>query len=278
MKGLMRYLASVAAILCLMGAAVLALFCCVTTERFAMEASDTRTLQTRQQQRIDAAVSELTERWGLSADLPIPWTQDAARLQGGVVAAWWGDLWSDAEADVLMPAWLTPQQEAELVSLVRADAGFIARTDEAQRRAIARDEVAYAIDVAVCGAVAPLRRSVTELVLTALQSVAPLPLVRQAALIGAGGLSVLAVVLMILAHRAAGSILLAAGLTMTALSVPVILLDLPGMLAQLNDIASLQGQNALMCLGILWYGGAAALLVVGMLIIGMKKVVGRDEE
>lgn len=278
MKGLVRYLTGLMAILCLMAAAVLALLCCVTTERFAFEAGDTRALQTRQQQRINDAVDALTEQWGLSPELLNPWVQDAARVQGRAAAAWWGDLWSDAEADVTMPAWLTSQQEAELVAQVRADAGFIARTEESQRRAIARDEVAYAVDVAVCEAVTPLRGSVTELALTALQSAVPLPLVRQAALIGAGVLAVLAVVLMLLAHRAAGSILLASGLAMTALSVPVILLDIPGMLSQLSDIAPLQGQNALMCLGILWYGGAAGLLVMGLLVIGVKKAVGRDDE
>lgn len=277
MKDLMRYLAALLAVLCLLGAALLALFCCVTTERFALEVSDTRSLQIRQQERIDLAADALTEQWNLAPELLTPWTQDAARLQGKAVAAWWGDLWSDAEADVTMPAWLTPQQEAELVTAIRADAGFIARTDESQRRAIARDEVAYAIDVAVCETITPLRRSVTELALSGLQSIAPLPRIRQAALIGAGVLAAAAVLLMLLAYRAAGSILLATGLAMASLSVPVILSDIPGMLAQLSDIAPLQGENALMCIGLLWYGASAALLVVGLLVIGVKKAIGRDE-
>ncbi|MBR3765470.1 MAG: hypothetical protein IKK57_13090 [Clostridia bacterium] len=278
MKGLMRYLAAVLAVLCLMGAAVLAVFCCVTTERFALEVGETRMLRDLQQQRIDQAAAEMTERWQLSPELLTPWTQDAARLQSLAAVAWWGDIWSDAEADLAMPSWLTPQQEAELVAAIRADEGFIALTQETQRRAIARDEVAYAIDVAVCEAVTPLRRSVTEMLLTAAQEVVPLPMIRQAALIGAGVLTVLAVLLMLLAHRAAGSIFMAAGLMQAALSVPVILLDIPGMLAQLSNIAVLQGQNALACLGILWYGAAAAMLVLGLLIIGVKKAIGRDEE
>lgn len=116
------------------------------------------------------------------------------------------------------------------------------------------------------------------MLLTAAQEVVPLPMLRQAALMGAGALTALAVLLMLLAHRAAGSILMAAGLMQAALSVPVILLDIPGMLAQLSDIAVLQGENALVCLGILWYGAAAAMLVLGLLIIGVKKAIGRDEE
>ena len=90
-------------------------------------------------------------------------------------------------------------------------------------------------------------------------------------------LTVLALVLMILARRAWGSILVATALTMLGLTVPVMLLDVPGMLAQLSEIAALQGQIALACLGILWGGTAAVLLLAGLAVLGVKAALRRDE-
>lgn len=278
MKAMMRYVGALLAVVALLGAAVLALFGWVTTAQFAREVNGTQKLQTLQQLLIDRAADGLNERWQLAEDVLSPWTEDAAARQGEAVAVWWGALWQDADADTALPAWLTAEQEAILVADVRGDAGFIALTDENQRRAIARDEVAFALDEAVCDAVTPLRRSIVAMALDVAGDLVPLPMIRKAALIGAASLAVLAVVLLIVAHRAAGSALVCAGVTMAALTIPVWLADIPGMLEQLSRIAVQQGSNALACMALLWYGAALAEAVCGLIIIGVKKALRGERE
>ena len=273
----MRYLAALLAVICLLGAAALALFACVTTEFFAREVNAPQSLQQVQQARIDAQAAALNARWNLAPDVLASVSEDAAHRQGEAVAAWWGDLWRDPDADLAPPAFLDSAAEGALVADIRKDAGFIALTDEAQRRAIARDDIAYALDEAVCDAVMPLRRSLLEMFLTLASDVVALPTLRMAVIMGAGVLAVLALVLMILARRAWGSILVATALVMLGLAVPVLMLDVPGMLAQLSEIAALQGQVALACLGILWGGAAAVLLLTGLAVLGVKAALRRDE-
>jgi len=276
MRGIARYLAALLAVLCLLAAALAGLFCCVTTEAFAREVNGTAAVQAMQQQRIRETAQALTERWQLSDELLLSLAEDAAQAHGRSVACWWGALWSDPEADTALPVWLDSQAENALVAQIRADEGFIAATDEDQRRAIARDDVAYTLDEAVCEAVMPLRRGLAEMALSLLAEVVLLPLIRQAALIGAGALAAAALVLLILAHRASGSILAATGISMAMLTVPVLLADVPQMLQQLSSIARMQGENALAFMGILWYGAAAVLMLAGLLILGAKKLVRRD--
>lgn len=278
MKTIFRYLAALLAVVCLVTAAALGLFGFVTTETFAREVNGTEKIRQLQQLRINIAAADLTERWQLSETLLTPWTEGAAVRQGEAVAAWWGALWRQEAAESAMPAWLDAQREAELVAQVRADAGFIALTDEAQRRAIARDEVAYALDVAICDVVTPLRRSIVAMGIDLVRDAVPLPLIRMAALVGAGVLAAIAVVLLILAHRAAGSALVSTGLLMAALTLPVWLADVCGMLGQLSDIARQQGQNALACMALLWYGAAAVLAATGLVILFVKKLAGREKK
>lgn len=278
MKTIMRYLAALLAVVCLVTAAALGLFGFVTTETFAREVNGTEKIRQLQQLRIDIAAADLTERWQLSETVLTPWTEGAAVRQGEAVAAWWGALWRLEEAESAMPAWLDAQREAELVAQVRADAGFIALTDEAQRRAIARDEVAYALDVAICDVVTPLRRSIVAMGIDLVRGAAPLPMIRMTALLGAGVLAAIAVVLLILAHRAAGSALVSTGLLMAALTLPVWLWDVCGMLGQLSDIARQQGQNALACMALLWYGAAVVLAATGLVILFVKKLAGREKK
>ena len=277
MRGVLRYLAALIAMLCLLAAALLSLFCCMTTEPFAREVNATADVRLLQQERIDAMAAELSDRWQLSPEVLAQWTQSAAQQQGEVIAIWWGSLWQDASADAYMPMWLSAADEGELVAEVRADAGFIACTPETQRRAIARDEVAYALDEAICDAVTPLRRSIIDMALSIVAEAVPLSVIRLAALIAAVVLTVIALVLLLLARKAAGSALVSAGLAMEGLTVPVWLADVPGMLAQLSDIAALQGRNALTCMAVLWYGAAAALIVTGWIIIAVKGFFRRDE-
>ena len=274
MKGILRYLASLLAVICLVGAAVLGGLALVTTEGFAREISTAKVTQL-QQQRIDDAARALTETWNLQGDLLTPWIEGAAQTQQAAAAKWWGDLWRHEEADMTPPFYLTDGQIGDLTAAVRADAGFAALTDETLRRAIARDEVACAIDEAVGEAVMPLRESVVEIALKLLADAKPLPTLRSLALVGAGVLAGLAVAMLILSRKALGSTLTAAGLMMALLTIPVWLMGIPGMLAQLNDIAALQGRNALICMGIGWYGLAAVLLALGRIILAIKKRMRR---
>lgn len=277
MRSVLRYISALLAVLCLLAAALLGLVCCVTTETFARELNATADVRTLQQERIDAAAAALTDRWQLAPELLSPWAESAALRQSEAVAVWWGSLWRDVSAETAMPMWLSAEEESTLVAEVRGDAGFSACTPEAQRRAIARDEVAYALDEAVCNAVTPLRRSIVEMALSLAADVIPLAALRQAALVAAAALAVIALVLLALAHRACGSALLAAGLAMAGLTVPVWMADVPGMLVQLSDIAVLQGRNALLCMALLWYGAAVVLAVIGGIIIALKGFFRRDE-
>lgn len=270
MKTAGRYAGAMLAVLCLLCAAMLTLFVCVTTAAFArMSYGDVQ--QRAGQQRINRAVEALTEKWNLSPELLLPWVVNAAERQSAAVADWWGDLWNTPSADPCMPLWLDGAQEAELVAQIRADAGFIALTDEHQRRALARDEVAYALDEAICDAVTPLRRSIVEMGITMLMEAVELPLIRQAAMISAVVCALLAAALMIPLKRTAGSILLSAGAGMFLLTLPVLLCDIPGMLSQLGDIALLLGQGILTAMGGLWLGMAVMLAAAGLLVISMKK-------
>ncbi len=66
------------------------------------------------------------------------------------------------------------------------------------------------------------------------------------------------------------SILLASGIGAVLLSVPVLLLNLPGMLSQLSAIALVQGQRMLLLLGCVWYGVSLVLIVLGILLMRRK--------
>lgn len=278
MRGFFRYICAFLAVICLLGAAAAGLVLCMTTETFVRCVNDSEAVQMLQQQRIDQTVAELGEKWGVSADTLAPWAENAAIRQSEAVAAWWGALWRDAKADTDMPVLLDSHEEAVLVADVRRDEGFIARTAESRRRAIARDEIAYVLDETVCDAVTPLRRSILEMGLEMATQSVELPMIRKAVMIGAGALTFMALVLLIMAHRMAGSTLVSAGLVMALVSVPVWLADIPGMLAQLSDVAALQGENALWFLGMIWYGAAAALMAAGVVLMGLKSLARRNVE
>ena len=276
MKAILRYLCALLAVICLTLSAALALFACVTTEDFAREIGNTKALQALQNQRIQAEIAKLNETWSLSPDVLSPFAENAVREYTAAVAQWWGDLWTDASAELTPPYYLTDAQISDVVSAVRADAGFTAVTDESQRRAIARDEVACALDEAVCNAVFPLRTSLVEIALNLLRDVCALPLLRDVALISAAALAGLGLVMMILARKAAGSAFVATALVMAALTASVWLMDVPGMLAQLNEIVPEIARNALAIMALLWYGVAAMMGVLGGVILVVKVRFGRE--
>lgn len=273
MKAVCRYLAALLAVLMLVTAAGAGLAAFMTTGIFLREVSGSTALMAQQQARIDAAADALTATWGLSEDTLRSWTAGAAEKQAAAMAAWWQKLWHSPDADGYMPAFLDAAAERELIAAIMQDVGFRALTAESQRRAIARDEIAYALDEAVCEAVTPLRRSIVDAAVLVAAERLDLPLIRRMVLLGAAVLAVLGLALLVPARRLAGSTLLTAGSLMALCAVPVWLLDIPGMLAQLSTIGAMQGRNALAVLGILWLGAAAALMALGALIICVKRAI-----
>lgn len=274
MRGIIRPLMALLTVAVLLLSAVLALFGLVTSGEF-IRLTSTQALRDMQQARIEQTADELTAAWGLSPQTLTACVQDAAERYGAALAAWWTALWCDAEADPLLPLYIDDAQERELVQAVKADAGFKAAAPEGQEHAIARDEIVYELDEAVCDAVLPLRRSIVELVTETAAGYLNLPMLRRAALLGAGALAGLALLLLLVMHRSAGSILVTAALSMGLLSVPVWLLDLCGMMQQLNLLAAEQLRCILLCTGICWYATAAALALLGLIVLAVKGAVRR---
>lgn len=268
MKGVLRYLAALMAVLLMMCAAAGGVLCWLTTSSFWTLVNAPQ-LES-QQARIDEAAASLTQTWHISGDVLVSCAQGAAARQAEAAADWWHALWHDGEAAFDMPPFLDAAQERELVNAIMADEGFRAATDEAQRRAVARDEIAYALDEAVCGAVTPLRGSLVALAVSLLSEKMALPALREIVMVASALALAAGAVLLALAHRAAGSGLAVTGLMMALLALLVWLMDLPGMLAQLSPIAAAQGQRALLLLALPWFAVAALLLAAGVVIICVK--------
>lgn len=275
MKGVLRYIAALLAVIALVGAAAAGLACCLTTDAFLREVYGTEALQAQTQARIEQAAADLADAWSLSPETLASCVDGAAEKRAAAVAAWWHDLWNIADAELSMPAYLDATAERELIAVIMQDEGFRAVTEETQRRAIARDEIAYALDEAVCDAVTPLRRSIVDMGVSLLAERVSLTQLRQMALVGVLVLAGVGLALLLPAHRLVGSALLATGGLMALCALPVWLMGIPGMLAQLSPIAETQGRNALACMGILWLSAAALLTVVGLIIVCIKRAVGR---
>lgn len=275
MRSIGRYLAALLAVLTLLAAALLALAGAATTSAFMQAVYGSQEIRAQQQERIGQAAETLATRWHIAPETLSAFTDGAAGRHAQAVADWWGELWSDPEAEPYLPVYLDATAERNMVNAIMQDEGFRAATDENHRRAIARDEVAYALDEAVCEAVTPLRRSVVELGISFMMDKAPLPLLRQGMLLGAAVLAAAGLLLLIAAHRAAGSALTALGGTMLLCAAGIRALDIPGMLAQLSPAAAQQGRRALTVLAMLWLGTAAVVAATGLLISGIRRVKGR---
>ena len=274
MKGLLRTIMALLTVLTLLAAALLGTLYLLTDGAF-IRLTGTASLRAQQQERIDQAAEALTLRWGLTTDALKEYTADAATRYSDALADWWHALWNEPQADAELPLYMDDAQERALVQAIMADPGYQAVADPGQYRAIARDEIAYTLDEAVCDAVLPVRRSIANLALTTAADLLDLSLLRKAVLLGAGVLAATALALLLLAHRAAGCILVTEGLVMGLLTLPVWALDLCGMLRQLNPLAAEQGRNVLACLGILWYGAAAVLALTGLMLIAVKRGLRR---
>ncbi len=267
MKNILRYLCALLAALLLFAAVLLGLGRYAATGFYADHALGNDALLSRQQIQIDAQVEELAETWHFSPDTVLPWVSGAARTYREALVAWWSDLWQDPDADPALPLFLSGGAERDMVAALLSDGTFSAATPGDMQRTVARDSVAYAVDEAVCGSVLPLRRSVIDFGLSAASSAVDLSMLARLTGIVAVILAVLALLLLLLARKAAGSALTAAGGLMLLASVPVWLLNIPGMLDQLSPIAEGQGLAALLWLALPWYGLALLLLLLGSLII-----------
>lgn len=278
MKSIIRYIAGLLAMLLLICAAVTGLVWFATTEHFARMAAAPETLIQKQQDRIDAQAAALAQTWGLSTELLSGWCDGAARAQNEAVQAWWVALWSDPEADAEMPVYITDREARSMVDAVMQDPGFSAVATYGQKKAMARDEVVYALDEAVCEAVVPLRFSIVNLGTQLAARNVNLPDIMRHAGKAAAAVAIAALALLLLARRVMGSTLTATGIAMALLTLPVRQLDIPGMLEQLNPLAAEQGRHILQQLGLVWYAAAAALAVLGMVIIAVGIACARASE
>ncbi|MBQ7851152.1 MAG: hypothetical protein IJ343_15610 [Clostridia bacterium] len=274
MKGFFRTIAALLALVLLMVTALAGLFCVSTSAAF-LKLTGSDGLRASQQARIERAAAELTEKWGLAPELLTPWIANAAEQQSVAMTAWWHGLWNDPDAEASLPPYFDPAAEQKLVLEIRNDPGFQTIAELGQQRAIARDEVVYVLDEAICDTVTPLRRSILGLVMTTASEYLNLPQLRSYVLIGTAILAGAALVLLLLAHRAAGSTLLASALSMALVSVPVWLTDLCGMMAQLNPLAEEQARHLLICVGVYWYGVAFVLALAGLLLLALKGTMRR---
>lgn len=278
MKGCIRYIAALLAMLLLICAAAVGLIWFTTREEFARMAAAPEALIGQQQVRIDARAAELAQLWGVSPDMLGDWCEGAARAQNDAVAAWWVALWNDPEADVELPVYITDREARSMVDAIMQDPGFSAIATYGQKKAMARDEVVYELDEAVCEAVTPLRVSIVNLGTQLAAKNVNLPEIMQHTGKAALALACVAPALLLLFRRIMGSALMATGLSMALLTLPVRQLDIPGMLAQLNPLAAEQGRHILQQLGLVWYTAAAALAVLGVMIIVVNVSFARASE
>lgn len=273
MRTTFRYLAALTAELLLVCAALATMIVMVAHGRFAGAVTGTPDLLTLQQERIDREIRRLEETWSITPGLLTTRVQGAAEAHNAALTQWWDALWTDPEADTAMPVWLDETQERALIGVLLVDDGFRSATSVSTRRATARDEVAYELDEAVCKAVNPLRRSVLEAGLEMAVERISLPMIRNALMIFAAVAAVLALALMIAAHRLAGSALISAGIVVALIGGLVCLLDLQPLMAALNPAAEMIYRNALQLLGMIWYGLAVLLAVIGAIICMAKRAM-----
>ncbi len=264
MKKAFRLALSLLMALCLTLSCLMLLTAWMTTAQFADLSLGGRA-EMAQQARINAEARALSEAWHMTGPALDDAAAGAARTHRQTLAAWWNGLFN-GESDAALPLFLTEEAERALIADVMADEGFAAHVEPDMLRAVARDDVAYALDEAVCRAVLPLRRSLTDLALAVADMSLPLSMLRPALLTAAGVLLTAAVICGLLLKRGCSAALFAAALWMAILSVPVWLLDIPGMLAQLNQEAAVVGEQLLQALALPWYGAAGLLALVGCMV------------
>lgn len=200
-----------------------------------------------QMARIEAKVNELAQTYSFQPETVMTLIDDEALAQySREVIAWWMGLVQE-NPSLTVPSFDTSAIEAA----VRADELFQENTAANQRRTIARDNVAYQVGLAVKRAVMPVRADILSAImpkvlekvnLPALAHVVPLmPL-----LCGAAAVAAALVLLMLMRKRLSkaglyiGAGLAAAGICSVGVLGLTGLLDIGGMVGEINSLLALQ--------------------------------------
>ncbi len=268
MRTALRWLGAMMAVALIVSAALLGMCWFVTTGTFMGEVLG-NTVDAAQE-RIKGEVLGISAEWYVSEATLSPWVENAAAGYAETVAEWWAALWQDASADAALPMFLDGSAERDMVAAIMADEAFVAATAADTLRSVARDDVAYAIDEAICEAVLPLRRSVVDVGLAMAAEQVDFPTLHKHAWLWAITLAAFAGIFIALLYKEAGCILVSAGGTMALCAVPVAWLGLDVLLAALNPLAAAQWQAGLALLGTIWGVLAAALCIVGLIIIAVR--------
>ena len=262
------FLLSLLTVLALLFAMLCGLFVLTTTEPFAESVLSAASKQS--QQRIDTSAAAIQAEYALTDDT-MSLLDNAASSYAKTLAAYWHDCWRIS--GTLAESAPDPLDSQETLTLVMEDTGFQSTVEKSLRRSTARDQVVYKFNQLIRLSVFPLRASISELVTGIAGKTLDLPAIFHAVAL-TGIISLLLTALLMLVRRVRqhlSPILLASGTGAILLGIPVLLLNLPGMLSQLSAIALAQGQQMLLLLGIPWYGVSLALIVLGILLMRRKR-------
>lgn len=261
-----QYLAGVLAIALLLLAMLGGMVSFISTPLF-LRASLKASLA-ESQHKVEWYADEISQEYHLSQDT-MAHLQGAAEAYMDALATWWGCIWrtpTQAWPEFPASAW----NEREMTQLVMDDSGFQAVVEEDMRRATARDLVVYPMGELVRRYAFPVRESVTELLTGLCQQKLPLNRLLTAsrwmsvvALLGAVGLGAL--------HRRKATVLLAGGVSAIGMTLPLLMMNLPGMLRPLSQIAKKQCTHALLLGLSVWYAVALLLVLLGLLLLRRRQ-------
>lgn len=224
--------------------------------------------------RIEKKVNELAQTYSFQPETVMALVDSEALAQySRQVIAWWMGLVQE-NPSLEVPSFDTSSMEAA----VREDALFQENTAANMRRTIARDKVAYQVGLAIKRAVMPVRADILSAVMPKLMEKVNLPgLTRLVALAPvlcgvAAGMVALVLVLLMRKRLSKAGLYIGAGLAAAGLcSVGMLclagLLNIGGMIAEINSLLALQF-NLLMGRIMLRVGLCAAVaLAVGVGLI-----------
>lgn len=278
LRGLLGYMVALALTVSLTGACVTALTLRLLTDSSLQErvATDERVLSS-QLERVETTVNQLSETYGFAPETVLNLlTHEMLEAYGRDVAAWrTGLLTASPNPEAPFP------DTYDIEEAVREDELFRNATDDFMRRTIARDNVAYTIGKTLQEAAIPVRTSLIALALPKVAERVDIP-----AMIGrldmlrtilCAASAFLLVFLLLTQGRsrllfASGS-LLAVFVLLAFMTAAALLANLPGAVAALSPLLSLQlsvMQRALLPSVLLT---EATLLLVGavLLILCLKK-------
>ena len=274
LQALLGYILALMLTVSLTGACVLSLTNRLMTDQalYARIASDEQ-VTTAQLARVETTVHRLAETYHFAPETVMDLLSgEQLAAYGQDMAEWWTALLSGT----VMTEAPFPDTNA-ITEAVMTDEQFVASTDSFMLRTVARDNIAYPIGKAIQGAAMPVRVSLLMLAMPRIEKRLDIP-----ALLGQLGAlriilwaasgALLAVLLLTQgAYRlptvSAG--LLASFVLLAGLTAAVLIADLPGAVAGLSPILSLQMSVLLRALlpGMLLM--EAALLAVGLTLLAL---------